>query len=525
MKKIILLSNNNKKSLEFIKYFKNDKNFQVSLVFLANDNIDLFSEYKNIKLIKHSDLEKLNVRLFKDFRELNNKDLFDNNFCKKTFLKMIDFHSFDKGQYTENEKNNLFEKTLNLVINLLEQVKPDLIINLHIPHNYFEVMLAEVSEIRNIDHLFLRHFGIPNIYTVQSKLYSNSPLIQYYLNNETFSESNLNVLNIIKNYEEIFKKEIKVEKKNNKWQNNHLLFLNTEKKINKLFFFFHALFKLIKNNFKIILKISLAILKLGEYKSVTDVYFSKEKLKIKNKNLNETTNSNFNINYFSFKSDLKKYNLIESYNRLSISPKLIEKYIYFPTWYQPSASTYPFGDNFIEIIDIIKLLADNKYNIKIYMKEHEDIFNLSSHAWVKGAYARQDNVYEIISKIKNVSLINLKTSESELIDNAIAVATQPSKNSLIALFRNKPVLMFGSSSLFGMQGLFKIENYEDLNISLKKILSGYQVDYKKNTKFVDYLSQFSFLTDEMNSFNLDNTKSNYNDLLFILKKLIYSKKT
>ena len=103
-------------------------------------------------------------------------------------------------------------------------------------------MLAEVSEIRNIDHLFLRHFGIPNIYTVQSKLYSNSPLIQYYLNNETFSESNLNVLNIIKNYEEIFKKEIKVEKKNNKWQNNHLLFLNTEKKINKLFFFFQALF-------------------------------------------------------------------------------------------------------------------------------------------------------------------------------------------------------------------------------------------------------------------------------------------
>ena len=162
------------------------------------------------------------------------------------------------------------------------------------------------------------------------------------------------------------------------------MFLNTEKKINKLFLYFQALFKLIKNNFKIILKISLAILKLGKYKSVTDVYFSKEKLKIKNKNLNETTNSNFNINYFSFKSDLKKYNLIESYNRLSISPKLIEKYIYFPTWYQPSASTYPFGDNFIEIIDIIKLLADNKYNFKIYMKEHEDIFNLHLMLGSKG---------------------------------------------------------------------------------------------------------------------------------------------
>ena len=29
---------------------------------------------------------------------------------------MIDFHSFDKGQYTENEKNNLFEKTLTLLL-------------------------------------------------------------------------------------------------------------------------------------------------------------------------------------------------------------------------------------------------------------------------------------------------------------------------------------------------------------------------------------------------------------------------
>ena len=230
MKKIILLSNNDKKSLEFIKYFQKDKNFQVSLVFLADDNVDLFREYNNIKFIKHSDLEKLNVRLFHNFRELTNEDLIENNFCKKTFLKMLDFHSFDKEQYTENEKNNLFEKTLNLVINLVEQVKPDLIVNLHIPHNYFEVMLAEVSEIRKIDHLFIRHFGLPNIYTVQSKLYSNSPLIQYYLNNEIFSERNLKVLNIIKNYEEIFKKEIKIEKKTNKWQNNYLLFLNTEKK-------------------------------------------------------------------------------------------------------------------------------------------------------------------------------------------------------------------------------------------------------------------------------------------------------
>tara|TARA_B100000674_G_scaffold476526_1_gene470752 strand:+ start:266 stop:1843 length:1578 start_codon:yes stop_codon:yes gene_type:complete len=524
MKKIILLSNNDKKSLEFIKYFQKDKNFQVSLVFLADDNVDLFREYNNIKFIKHSDLEKLNVRLFHNFRELTNEDLIENNFCKKTFLKMLDFHSFDKEQYTENEKNNLFEKTLNLVINLVEQVKPDLIVNLHIPHNYFEVMLAEVSEIRKIDHLFIRHFGLPNIYTVQSKLYSNSPLIQYYLNNEIFSERNLKVLNIIKNYEEIFKKEIKIEKKTNKWQNNYLLFLNTEKKINKLFFFLRTLFNLILNNFKVFLKIILAIFKLSKYRSVKDVYFSKEKLKVKNKNLNETINSNFNINYFSFKSDLKKYNLIESYNKISIDPKLSEKYIYFPTWYQPSASTYPFGGNFIEIIDVIKLLAKNKYNFKVYMKEHEDIFNLSSHAWVKGAYTRQNKVYEIISKIKNVSLINLKISESELMDNAIAIATQPSKNSLIALFRNKPVLMFGSSSLFGMQGLFKIENHEDLNITLKKILSENHVDYNKNTKFMDYLSQFSFLTDEMNSFNLDNTKSDYNDLLFILKKLIYSKK-
>ena len=45
----------------------------------------------------------------------------------------------------------------------------------------------------------------------------------------------------------------KVEKKNNKWQNNHLLFLNMK---NKQVFFFFGIIQVNKNNFKIILKIS-----------------------------------------------------------------------------------------------------------------------------------------------------------------------------------------------------------------------------------------------------------------------------
>ena len=172
-------------------------------------------------------------------------------------------------------------------------------------------------------------------------------------------------------------------------------------------------------------------------------------------------------------------------------------------------------------INVIKLLVKNNYDLKIYVKEHEDNFNLSRHAWVKGSYSKNIDFYEEMSKIEGLSFVDFEISDSELIDKSVAIATQPSKNALISTLRKKPVLMFGSSLLNGLDGIFNISDQRDLNVALSKIHQEFKIDNVNQNKFFNILSQFSFFTDKMNSFNKDETETDYKDMLAILKKIIY----
>ena len=143
MKKITLLSDNHNIIIKFINNIKEDREFSVSAIFLPDDNDSLSNDNNKIKTIKYSDLEILNNKIFKNLKHINEPDLNKYSHCKKTFFKMLDFHTYNEDLYTSNEKDNLFIKTLNFILNFLEEEAPDIIINLHIPHNYFEVLLAE----------------------------------------------------------------------------------------------------------------------------------------------------------------------------------------------------------------------------------------------------------------------------------------------------------------------------------------------------------------------------------------------
>jgi hypothetical protein len=81
--------------------------------------------------------------------------------------------------------------------------------------------------------------------------------------------------------------------------------------------------------------------------------------------------------------------------------------------------------------------------------------------------------------------------------------------------------MFGNSPLNGLDGIFSINNQQDLNSALSTIHLNFKINSQKQNRFFNILSQFSFLTDKMNSFNKDETKTDYKDMLFILKKIIY----
>lgn len=521
MKKITLLSDNHDIIIKFINDIKEDKFFFVRSIFLPDNNESISDEYNKIKTVKYSDLETLNDKIFINYKYFSELELVKYHDCKKTFFKMLDFHTFNENLYTDYEKDELFIKTLNFILNFLKEESPDIIINLHIPHNYFEVLLAEVCEINKINHIFVRHFGIPSVYTLQVELYSNNLINEYFLNDKEFNINCRNVHDSILVNSDEFKKNSVLTKKNNKWQNNSLIFLDTNNKINSMSFFLIRVCILFKENLKVLAKIILSLFKKNNVSSLKQSYYCPERLKVKNKEIYAQKVSNFYFNYVSLKSDIKKFYLIKEYKKFSKKPDLNNKFIFFPLWYQPSASTFPFAQKFMDNINVIKLLVKNNYGLKVYVKEHEDNFNLSRHAWVKGSYSKNIDFYEEMSKIEGLSFVDFEISDSELIDKSVAIATQPSKNALISTLRKKPVLMFGSSLLNGLDGIFNISDQRDLNVALSKIHQEFKIDTVNQNKFFNILSQFSFFTDKMNSFNKDETKTDYKDMLAILKKIIY----
>ena len=141
MKKITLLSDNHDIIIKFINDIKEDKELFVSTIFLPNDDDSLSNHYDKIKTIRYSDLEILNRKIFKNYKNISDPNLNKYYDCKQTFFKMLDFHTHNENLYTSTEKNKLFIKTLNFILNFLKEETPDIIINLHIPHNYFEVLL------------------------------------------------------------------------------------------------------------------------------------------------------------------------------------------------------------------------------------------------------------------------------------------------------------------------------------------------------------------------------------------------
>jgi len=157
----------------------------------------------------------------------------------------------------------------------------------------------------------------------------------------------------------------------------------------------------------------------------------------------------------------KDKKLFKYYENLTIEPDLSKNYIYIPLHYQPEATTSPLAGIFAYqqlLVQMLSyLLPDNYY---LYVKEHPG----------STALFRDKKFYEEIS-LSNVQLISRSFNTYKLIENSIAVATCTGRAGWEALFRGKPVLLFGTIYYQYANGVFRIRNLEDCRNALNKILN------------------------------------------------------
>jgi hypothetical protein len=137
------------------------------------------------------------------------------------------------------------------------------------------------------------------------------------------------------------------------------------------------------------------------------------------------------------------------------------KYIYVPLHFQPEMSTTPLAGVFTDQIPVIQLLSSvMPDDIKIVVKEHP----------AQKSDARSYNFYKIISTLPNVIFVNDDEDTHSLIRNSIAVATCTGTAGWEALFKLKPILVFGSFVYEIAPGAYKISSKEDCVKAINSIL-------------------------------------------------------
>lgn len=141
------------------------------------------------------------------------------------------------------------------------------------------------------------------------------------------------------------------------------------------------------------------------------------------------------------------------YDTHAIMPDLNRPFVYLPLHFQPEQATTPLAGGFADQILIVGLL--NSYlpdGVSIYVKEHP---------WDSGWLNRSVDSYKDFLELPKVRLIARSVDTFALREHCRAVATATGTAGAEALFRGKPVLLFGHRFYQYAPGVYRIRSADD----------------------------------------------------------------
>lgn len=167
--------------------------------------------------------------------------------------------------------------------------------------------------------------------------------------------------------------------------------------------------------------------------------------------------------FVGIKRKINNFKLTLSYKAISKKPNFHTKYIYLPLHYQPELTSCPLGggyENQYLIIEMLDYFLPDDYIL--YVKEHPN----------QEIFARNYNYYyDILKSTKKVVFVPKDTSSFELMLNSQAVATITGTAGWEALFKQKPVLVFGHNFYEFAPGVTLINSKEDAHKAISDIIS------------------------------------------------------
>ncbi len=155
------------------------------------------------------------------------------------------------------------------------------------------------------------------------------------------------------------------------------------------------------------------------------------------------------------------------YDAHAVEPDLMQPFVYFPLHYQPEASTVPMGGAYADQLLVAALLnAHLPEGVLIYIKEHP-----RAGGWL----TRSPEYYAQLLAMKKVRLIARAVDTFLLREHCRAVATVTGSAGFEALFRGKPVFLFGHRFYQYARGVFPIRTAEDCLRAVQEIFERHAV--------------------------------------------------
>lgn len=357
--------------------------------------------------------------------------------CEILCLRMMDRLEYN-CILSYKERKEIFLNHVRYWNTVLEQESISLFLANNMPHEIYDYIIYSLCRIKNIKTLFFHQsLTIPDsIFLIQN-----------------IKESTIDIKNeykklCLKNEKPVFEKTYSDywKQQTDASSNPTPFYMKSENSKVKLF---------ISKTSSIFLKILKSISSVTLLNKIT--FYSSTKYKKQKKRIRELKRKSILLD-----KEYSKYIIDE--------PDLNQKYIYVPLHYQPELTTCPLAEDFVDQLLLVHLISQSiSPDTLIYVKEHPK----------QSALGRDDSFYSMLSQIKSVRLISKKFSSYELMNNSVAVATCTGTAGWEALFRQKPVLMFGNFFYKYADGVYRIRTIEDCRKACIEINKGKMPDLQK----------------------------------------------
>ena len=436
------------------------------------------------------------------------------------FMQNLDYYEFEDFSITSKDSRQTFYYYLNNILQFIRKNKFKNVYFSHTPHSIVEILFLAIFKTLNLKTVFVRGLPIADMYTYERNIF------QYFKHkNKKFSISKKNISIPIKQFIKNYKSSFNfASTKPNKWTNYNLIYLYSKfSKLKFLIFYGSTLFFFTKYLLRICAILTKALFffiidLISTNKRFKNYFYLDATLKKKNERLQYSITNRLDFEKILLRGYIQKNRYLNYYYSLIENDlNLKKKYIYFPLWFQPSSTTYPFAGRMVDYeISINMLLASIPSNYKILIKESPDIFNLSKHSWFKGNFARNKSFYDEISKNQKIKIVDFFQKDSKLIDSSVGVASLCDKFNLIALIRNKPSITLVDTITTQKKNSYYCKNSKDIKEAIKNIEIN---NNKNNIRVANKDLNFFFSTMSENSFyNPYNVGFNNFNKLYEYKK-------